>query len=587
MMEPNRARSRTFLPGNQSLQQQRNHNATNNGGVTVANLSKPGIIGVILVGTLLPLTAVAYSTGFWQRTIAGLRGTDSAVAEQTSQAQAIAASSAIRPKSSVLLGLNIHGMADWSREWAFVDVFKQSRSWVAQREGAGWGEGEPLALTPEGWVASLKPGQYAETVMLTGGNYYPTGKYTLLYDGEGKINVREFDATKVVSQSPGRMVVDVPEHKSGVFVSLTATNPANPIRNIRFIMPGFEDTYEQQPFHPLFLERIGKFKVIRFMDWQSTNNSNLKEWAERTTPNSATQSTGKGVALEYMIQLANTLKVEPWFTVPHQASDDYVRQFAKMVRDRLDPNLKIHIEYSNEVWNYGFQQTQYAQQRGRELGLSDNDFQAALRYYSQRSVEIFKIWEDVFGGSDRLVRVLASQSVNAWTAEQVLTWKDAYQHADTYAVAPYFGYSFNDPAKIDATLRLSPEQILAGLRTEIQSEVKQSTIRNVKVASQYGLPLTAYEGGPHLTTYQFPADKEPQATALFSEVNRHPQMRDLYREYLTQWRQVGGGLFTQFSSTAAPTKWGFWGATEYQNQDINAAPKYQALLDYAELLAKP
>lgn len=539
-----------------------------------------------MVGTLLPLTAVAYSTGFLQRTIAGLRGTDSAVAEQTTQAQPIAASGAVRPKSSVLLGLNINGMADWSREWPFVDAFKQSRTWVSQRAGAKWGEGGPLALTPAGGVASLQPGQFAETVMMTGGKHYPTGKYTLLYEGDGKIIVREMGATKVVSESPGRIEVNVPEHTGGVFVQILETNPANPIRNIRFIMPGFEQTYQEQPFHPLFLERIGKFKVFRFMDWQSTNNSPLKEWSERTTLQAATQSNDNGVALEYMIQLANQLKVEPWFTMPHQASDDYVRQFAKMVRDRLDPNLKIHIEYSNEVWNFSFGQARYAQKRGRELGLSDNDFQAALRYYSQRSVEIFKIWEEVFGGSDRLVRVLASQHVNTWAAEQVLTWKDAYKHADAYAVAPYFGYSVNKPEQVDDTLRQSPEQILAQLRTEIQTETKKHTVNNVKVATQYGLPLIAYEGGPHLTTYQFPGDKEPQATALFGEVNRHPKMRDVYREYLTQWRQLGGGLFAQFSSTAGPSKWGFWGAMEYQDQDIRNAPKYQALLDYAELLEK-
>jgi hypothetical protein len=30
----------------------------------------------------------------------------------------------------------------------------------------------------------------------------------------------------------------------------------------------------------------------------------------------------------------------------------------------------------------------------------------------------------------------------------------------------------------------------------------------------------------------------------------------------------------------APSKWGFWGALEYQNQDINTAPKYLGLTDF-------
>jgi len=44
------------------------------------------------------------------------------------------------------------------------------------------------------------------------------------------------------------------------------------------------------------------------------------------------------------------------------ATDAYVRQFATTVRNRLDPTLKPHIEYSNEVWNY-ISQTNYAKQK--------------------------------------------------------------------------------------------------------------------------------------------------------------------------------------------------------------------------------
>jgi hypothetical protein len=37
------------------------------------------------------------------------------------------------------------------------------------------------------------------------------------------------------------------------------------LRNICFIMPGFESTYASQPFHPLFLQRLQNYKVLRFM----------------------------------------------------------------------------------------------------------------------------------------------------------------------------------------------------------------------------------------------------------------------------------------------------------------------------------
>ena len=33
---------------------------------------------------------------------------------------------------------------------------------------------------------------------------------------------------------------------AGIFLTVERTNPANPIRNIRVIMPGYEDSYKQQ-----------------------------------------------------------------------------------------------------------------------------------------------------------------------------------------------------------------------------------------------------------------------------------------------------------------------------------------------------
>jgi len=299
-----------------------------------------------------------------------------------------------------------------------------------------------------------------------------------------------------------------------------------------------------------------------------------------------------------MIQLANTLKINPWFTIPAKATDDYVRQFATMVRDRLDPSLTAHIEYSNEVWNAMFTQTGYATQQGLERGLDGNGFTAAIRYYSERAVEIFKIWESVFGDSlsNRVVRVLAGQAANPWTGEEMMRWKDAYKYADAYAIAPYFdgfgdadqdGWSdINDPDFVDRTIHMTVDQIINNILYEIPTEIKRILDSNYTIATErFGLDLLAYEGGPHLTSYQFSPDKQPQMTELFIAVNSNARMRDVYREYLRQWQSSGGALFNQFVDVAISSKWGHWGALEYQNQDINTAPKYLGLMDFINSLA--
>ncbi len=63
------------------------------------------------------------------------------------------------------LGTNLTAISDWTRQWPFVDIFKLARAWIPQQQDGKWGQGPPLQLTPDGWPASLQPGQYAETII--------------------------------------------------------------------------------------------------------------------------------------------------------------------------------------------------------------------------------------------------------------------------------------------------------------------------------------------------------------------------------------------------------------------------------------
>ena len=62
--------------------------------------------------------------------------------------------------------------------------------------------------------------------------------------------------------------------------------------------------------------------------------------------------------------LANDLQADPWFTLPHLADDDLVRTYAEIVRDGLDPGLRAHVEFSNEIWNWQFAQAHWAEAQG-------------------------------------------------------------------------------------------------------------------------------------------------------------------------------------------------------------------------------
>jgi hypothetical protein len=480
------------------------------------------------------------------------------------------------------MGMNLAGPADWATELPFVDVFRLSRPWISQQAGAAWGKGPSLDLDQQGWVKRLAPGCRAETFLCTiDGGHYPQGDYTVLYEGEGQMTFAQ--AASVVSSAPGRIVIHVEPSQGAINLQLVATKPENYIRHIRVIMPGFEKAYRENPWHPVFLRRWKGMACLRFMDFMNTNNSRQRRWSDRPQEEDATYSE-KGIPVELLVDLCNRQHCDGWFCMPHLADDDYVENFAALVKARLAPGLKAWVEYSNEVWNGGFGQNQFASQQGRKLGFADKPWEAAWKYTAFRSVQIFSIWERVFGDRRRWVRVLASQAANAYVAGQILSFQDAGRHADVLAVAPYFGFAVpNDRAeKINASVveNWNVDQVLDHIESVTLPEAVQWIKSNKAAADQYGLKLVAYEAGQHLVGISG-AENNDRLTSLLHAANLAPRMGKIYDEYLAAWSTAGGDLLCNFSSVSAWSKWGNWGLLQHFDDDESASPKFLAVKRWA------
>ena len=475
------------------------------------------------------------------------------------------------------LGMNLAGIADWSSEIVFVDSMKVGRPWISQKEGANFGQGGPLDLDPRGWVKSLSPGQFAETLIhIDIGNHYPGGKYVAVHDGNGELEFS--NAAQGRPAGKNRYAVEVDPNRGFIAVRVRKSDPANPVKNVRLVKAEHERTHKTQPFYPAFLKRYKGFHVLRFMDWQKTNNSKLEKWDDRPRTDDATQGGEKGVALEYCVQLANAVDADPWLCIPHKADDDFVRQFAALVKKQLNPKRKVYVEYSNETWNTIFDQAKYCKEKGLAMKLSTNEYEAQLRYSAQRSVEIFKIFEKEFGGKDRLVRVISTHGANPWTGTTALDWKQAYKSADAVAIAPYFGNAYGDPGRAEQSAAMSVEELLEGCRKMI-AENKKTNATYAAEAKKRGVKLMAYESGQHLVGHGG-AENNEKLMNLFHAANRHPTMKDLYLEDLKNWQEVGGSTFCVFSSVGKYTKWGSWGVLEWSDQRESEAPKLQALREW-------
>jgi hypothetical protein len=240
------------------------------------------------------------------------------------------------------------------------------------------------------------------------------------------------------------------------------------------------------------------------------------------------------------------------------------------------------------VWNSQFAQHRYAGQQGQRLGLAEKPHEAAWYYTAVRSVEIFKIWEDAFGGADRLVRVLPSQAANSYIAKQMTSFRDAHQHADALAIAPYL--SLNVPAGGKRPAAEVASWSLDKLFDHLEREALPESIRwieeNEKIADQYGLKLLAYEAGQHLVGIQGGENNE-ELTRLFHQANADPRMGQLYAKYLQAWEKNSGDLLCHFSSVGQWSKWGSWGTLQFADDDPKQSPKYAAIMQWAKHLGQP
>jgi len=483
------------------------------------------------------------------------------------------------PARSRHVGMNLAGIAYYSSEFPFADMMKSGMGWASREDNGTWGK--PFAsLTADGYPAALAPGQHALNAVAWDGSRFAPGRYVVLWDGDGSISF-PLSNVKVAESAANRIAIDVVDTSGSLWVAIDRTSASNPVRNVRFLWPGTEATYASQPFNPVFLAKIAPFSLLRFMDWGATNVSPIVEWADRSHVADLTYATPAGVPIEVMIDLANTLHVDPWFCIPHQASDDYVRRFAALVRDRLDPALHPHIEYSNEVWNTGFAQTQWANARSQALGL-DSPFGQPAIFYAMRSVQIFKIVQDVWGAErGRIVRVIAGQAVWDNFLSHALAYGDTAANADVMAIAPYFNApAAGDPAQVATTLTLSSDQVVDQMLANIRGDVKSWMTANAALAAKYKLKLKAYESGAGDSSSYFPVDKIDAMTALFMAAHNNPRMRAVYAEYYSQWVAAGGDTMNQYSDVGNWSKWGLWGSLQYVTQDPATAPKYQGLLDF-------
>lgn len=509
------------------------------------------------------------------------------------------------------IGTNLSGLSDWMTEMPFVDMMHNARTWGTRNRNWIGGDaqnhwntelshliekdknGYPLELPFYSTDLALEDSQMVFTVWAWL-EAWKSGVYTFFYDGEGDFNFRADG--KIIKNEPGRAEVEIiPSTDSFLELVITRSVKGNHLRNFRLIMPGHEQSYSIQPFNPLYLERLADFAALRFMDWGSTNNwgeNNAREnydepadtvlvpWAERSKMQYYTWAHNKGVPYEMMCMLCNTLKKDMWICVPHSASNEYITEMANLIKETLDPELKIYAEYSNEIWNWMFGQTQWLNTffcEGRGIswpeGIVDN---------VQRNLDI---WNNVFADQrERLVLVAGGQT----------GWQDVTNRIvhnlrpgsfDALNITAYFGLSDEADAQLDALgSDATVSDVVYWVRKNMHEQEINYIINQHQLAQELNLPIVFYEAGQHITPHPF--GEEPTYAKALLDLHRDTAMYNLYNEWFNLVESVLTGdeksMYMNFSFVGGRSaRYGSWGILETLDQDTSVvyAPKFQAIIN--------
>jgi PKD repeat protein len=485
------------------------------------------------------------------------------------------------------IGTNLPGFADWEPHRAMRNFMKNTRGEAIPYTSACncWSFGQDtiqnifsqMDFDADGYPTSLPQNTTFGNVMFRyfvsseGRNMPPGQTYVLLYEGNGTFDIS--GTLTNVNQTSGRIQFTL--GGDGTFwFQLTQSTLGNHVRNIRIVRLADEFAdITNQPFYQGFVDKIAPFSVIRYMDWQHTNNNPMVQWSERPLLGRFSYGDERGVPYELIIQLANQTKKDIWICVPHAADDNFITQMATLFKTQLDPDLTIYLEYSNEVWNWIFSQANYNNDN-RPFNLNYG------RAMALKAKNTFDLWHAVFAGETcRVKRVLGIQAGFNYLNEQILAHLDQ-DDWDYGSPTHYFGLDHED----NGVPRLNSSSTVAHIMQNAQNNfnnfkqlIKQD-YRNVQV---FGKDVITYEGGQHFVGNVF-GSPYPYQQAMW-DAQTSPQMYQMYDMIHDSIRTWGCKLASNFS-LAGPQEsvYGSWGVME--DIDIappymTTAPKYQALLD--------
>jgi hypothetical protein len=465
------------------------------------------------------------------------------------------------------LGVNLNYLNDFDdTEMMFVNIVKNARCFGPL---TGYGTfGGNVSLDVNGWptvdfgmiVFSQTTDPLSRTVAVT--NPGIVGTYKLSFTGQATLASGDCTiSNKVYTSGTNTTTADVTfAGTTTQTISVEFSGTTGGCQNIILNRPGYA-IGTTQVFTTAFLNALAPFSAFRCMDTLAINGNVETAWASRRSVNNPIQSSddsltnhGKGVAYEYLIQLANTTGMDLWINIPYHVDvydatgSNYVTQLATLIKANLNAGIHVYVEYSNELWNGKFPQytditadanaAQAVSGDPQHLsspaaGAVNNEGYYANRLQANRTRIIAGLFKTVYGTTlfASTVRiVLMSQGTQPYYAEDMMYYLASNWTGASGAPSTYL-YAIGGAAYISVQLTVSDvdstpvtfadlNALFASLNSNTVNygyqqiipyfaETPAYTTGDVQVydvvgykpiANYYGIKTVLYEGGTDLGT---------------------------------------------------------------------------------------
>jgi hypothetical protein len=259
---------------------------------------------------------------------------------------------------SMAVGMNVSKQLSYAGPAVFANLMHAATYW--QNTGVGgfpaW-HPQSLGVISGATGTDVNICVLAETTM-----GLPAGTYTVRNPGGFEIGIgTRTGGPGLVAYTTSTSFTFSLSASSGLDIWVKGNTPTASGK-LEIIMPGHVTSYDAGDIFNSawvsFHEGLGT-QSIRTMDWCSTNDNIIADWADRPTMTGHTffnritgNSDGWGYPYEVAIAAANRLDIPLYVCVPARATDSYVTSLASLIASTYTGPY-VYVEYANETWNIG------------------------------------------------------------------------------------------------------------------------------------------------------------------------------------------------------------------------------------------